>query len=90
MIKSLVTHKVEDVLAWKEAFVKHEEARKNAGMISASIGNLHGDPSHVYILSEWPDAETMNNFLSNPAVMETMKNGGVISKPEVMILETFN
>lgn len=89
MIKSLVTHKVEDVSAWKEAFANHDEARKNAGMISVSIGHLHGDPSHVYILSEWPDAETMKSFLSNPSVMETMKNGGVIGKPEVVILETF-
>lgn len=86
MVKVIVTHEVKDFSTWKTAFDEGEGDRTNAGVRLNGLYTAHDNPNHVTISTEFPNIESVNRFLGNPNLQASMEKGGVIGKPDVLIL----
>ncbi len=82
----LISHEVKDFATWKKSFDADEVNRKNAGMTVIALYRLTDKPNVITGLIEAPNAEVANKFLSNPDLKANMEKAGVISAPEIKIL----
>lgn len=82
----IATHKVENVAKWKEGFQAGEGLRAQAGISIEGVYQSVEDENVVTIISRVSSVEVAMAFFASPEMKEAMVKGGVISKPEVMIL----
>lgn len=87
MAKLLVHHKVQDYSAWRKIFDDDDQRRKEYGSTGFQVLRSASDPNDLTVIMDWPSVDAAQAFATSDALKEKMKNAGVISQPEVMILE---
>ncbi|MGZ5245272.1 MAG: DUF3764 family protein [Bacteroidia bacterium] len=80
------SHKVENFAKWKQGFDAGEEMRAQAGINIKGIYQSADDENHVTVISEVQNADVARAILSRPGMKESMEKSGVISAPEIKIL----
>ena len=78
-----VRHSVDDYETWKPAFDGHESGRRLHG---ATGHRLLRDGNALTVLIDFPDRESAQAFVTDPALREVMAKGGVVSEPAVDIV----
>jgi quinol monooxygenase YgiN len=83
---AIVTIKVKDYDAWKEAFDARQQARQDAGIRAHHINRGAKDPNLVVVHLSADDADKLEAFLNDKATRDAMKASGVKGKPEIAII----
>jgi hypothetical protein len=78
-----VRHTVADFDTWKSAFDAHAGVRTSHGATAERV--LH-DGNAVLALIDFPDAASVQSFISDPSLAEAMRRGGVEGAPDVSIM----
>ena len=86
MVTTILTHEVKNFSEWKKGFDAGEPMRQQAGVKTNGVYNSVDNPNHVTIIAEFPSAEAVKGFMSNPDLKATMEQHGVIGIPEAKIL----
>jgi heme-degrading monooxygenase HmoA len=87
MIKLLVHHKVADYGKWREVFDSMKDVRQSFGMTGEQVLHVSGSPNEIVALTEWTDADQARAFATSSELRQGMQKAGVITQPEVLILE---
>lgn len=80
------SHKVENFAKWKQGFDAGETMRAQAGITIKGVYQSVDDQNHVTVISEVPNADMARAILSGPAMKEAMEKSGIISVPEIKIV----
>jgi hypothetical protein len=83
----ILNHRVSDYNKWRPLYDGDHERRKNAGLKELKVGRKSGDPNLVYIIFEAKDTAGIESMLHDPDLKVVMDKGGVISQPEVVIID---
>lgn len=83
----IISHKVENYKKWKEIYDRDEERRSQAGLREISVGQKSDEPNMVYMVFDSSDPEKVKDMMQDPNLKDLMDDAGVISKPELIILE---
>jgi len=83
----ILSHDVKDFASWKPIYQADAARRANAGFKELAVGTKAGDPKKVYMVWEG-DASKIEPMLNDPDLAEKMKEAGVISKPEFIVINT--
>lgn len=86
----ITSQKVESYSKWKSGFAAGEAMRAQAGIIVKGIYQSVEDENTVTIISEVPNTEVAKAIFSSPEMKQAMEKSGVISTPEVKILNAGN
>ena len=86
MVTVIISHEVKDYSVWKTIFDADEVNRTKAGFKGTGLYRSVDNPNKITIIGEAPNLESIQNFMANPQLKETMEKGGVISAPEVKLL----
>lgn len=87
MIKLLVHHKVADYGKWREVFDSMKNVRESFGMTGEQVLRVSGNPNEIVVLTEWSGADQARAFATSSELKQGMQKAGVITQPEVLILE---
>ena len=80
------SHKVENFAKWKQGFDAGEAMRAQAGIKIKGVYQSVDDENSITIISEVPNPDVAKAILSAPGMKEAMERSGVISSPEIKIL----
>lgn len=83
----IVTHEVKDFDAWKAVFNAGEEMRSKSGIHAQGVYRALDNPNMVTVVSSVSDMEGMKKLTNSPEMKQAMEKAGVISKPEVKIIQ---
>jgi len=83
---TIITHFVSDFSAWKVVYGSADELRKEEGLTNNLILRSLSNENSVTVMGTTPSGENFKRFLTNPEVKTTMEKAGVISEPEISIL----
>jgi len=75
----IIKHRVKDYGVWKPK-------RDEIGLTEIGVGVKSDDPSMVYIIWESNNLAAFDKMLRDPSLAAKMEEAGVISKPEVVII----
>ncbi|MES2138514.1 MAG: DUF3764 family protein [Bacteroidota bacterium] len=78
--------KVENFAKWKQGFEAGEAMRSQAGIKIKDVYQSVDDENSITVISEVPNPEVAKAILSVPAMKDAMEKSGVISIPEIKIL----
>ena len=81
-----VSHQVKDYAAWKSVYDSSAEMRKKGGTNDFLVLRSGSNENVVTVLGTASSEEKFNAFISNPELKGAMEAAGVISKPEVRVL----
>jgi hypothetical protein len=70
---------------WKEVFMSHEPARKEAGMETVYTGMEAQNPNIVHVCLEVESLEAIQEFMSDPENAKVIVESGVKVETQVMI-----
>jgi heme-degrading monooxygenase HmoA len=87
MVQFLVHNKVEDYKNWKPFFDEHASFRAKHGSKSAKVFRCKEDANDVLIFFEWDSLENAQKFMESDELKKTMKEAGVIGKPNIYFVE---
>ena len=80
------SHKVENFAKWKQGFDAGAAMRKELGITITGVFRSTEDENHITIISEMPSPEIAKAILSSPELHVAEQQSGVISTPEIKIL----
>ena len=83
----IISHKVENYKKWKEIYDRDEERRSQAGLREISAGQKADEPNIVYMVFEASDSNKVKEMMQDQNLKDLMDEAGVISKPELIIIE---
>lgn len=86
MATVIANHRVSNYSTWKVGFDGDQGNRDAAGITTLAVGERADDPGMVYIIFDVKDPSVMQSFMNNPELQQKMKELGVISAPEHIIL----
>jgi hypothetical protein len=86
MVTVIVSHEVKNYSDWKKVFDKDEPNRLKVGFKSIGVYQSVDKPQHVSIIGEAPSAEVIKGYMTNPDLKAAMEKGGVVSQPDIKIL----
>jgi hypothetical protein len=87
MATIILHHDVQDYASWKPYYDADTTRRENAGFKEIAVGTEAGNPKRVYMI--WKgDPGKIESMLNDPELADLMKKAGVISKPEVIVVNT--
>jgi hypothetical protein len=87
MVYVYLRHKVKDFDTWKPFFDNEYASRKNYGIEVKKLFRSVSDRNEVHVLFSSPSEESVMQMISRPELKDLMKNAGVVSEPEISILE---
>jgi glutathione synthase/RimK-type ligase-like ATP-grasp enzyme len=87
MIHALIRHKVKDYDEWKKHFDADAVHRKPGGSKGGHVFRSKNDPNEVYILMEMDSMEKAEKFILSEQLKKTMKEAGVVGKPDIVFLD---
>ena len=88
MTTIFLKHTVEDYDTWKAGFDDHATTREEYGSLEDyRLFREAENPNEIVMVGEWESAEAFQRFMEESDVKEKMAEFGVISEPEVYILE---
>lgn len=83
----ILKHKVENYKNWRLFYDQDKARRDRAGLNEIICGQRTDEPNLVYMIFESSDAGKVREMLKDPELKDLMEDAGVISKPELIILE---
>jgi hypothetical protein len=83
----VLSHDVEDFTKWKPHYDADVARRTNAGFKELAIGTKSDDPHKVFMIWEG-DPKILESMLNDADLEKLMKEAGVVSKPEVTVINT--
>lgn len=83
----ILTHKVENYQKWKPIYDKDEDRRKQAGLKEIICGQKSDEPNNVYMVFETSEPSKAREMLKDPELKDVMDEAGVITKPEIIVIE---
>jgi hypothetical protein len=83
----ILSHDVKDFEEWKPYYDADSARRENAGFKELAVGTASDNPNKVYIIWEG-DPGPLDQMLHDPKLAELMKTAGVVSVPEVIVVNT--
>lgn len=86
MVLVTITHKVNNFPIWRVHFDADEHRRKKAGIRNERVFVDEKDPNNVTVIWEMDDPIVLDLMFNDPDLVNTMKDAGVISKPEIHVL----
>ena len=86
MATIILNHKVEDYKKWRPVFDEDIRRRKESGMMNERVFRSADDPNNIYIIADVADPSITAKMMADPDLAARMKEGGVISKPSVTVL----
>jgi hypothetical protein len=87
MATIILSHDVKDFATWKPHYDADKARRQNAGFKEIAVGTKSDDPKNVIMIWEGEPA-AVDQMLKDPALKEKMEAAGVISPPEITIVNT--
>jgi hypothetical protein len=87
MATVILNHRVKDYATWRPLFDSDQARRDAAGIQLLGVGQKAGDPGNVYMVWELADTSIIEKMMADPELQKRMQEGGVISAPEMIILE---
>ena len=87
MATIILSHDVKDYASWKPHYDADAARRQNAGFKEIAVGTKSDDPKKVILIWEG-DPTVLEGMLKDPELKERMEAAGVISPPEVTIVNT--
>jgi heme-degrading monooxygenase HmoA len=87
MTQLFVHHKVEDYSKWRRVYDEMDGLRKTFGMTGARVFHTTTNPNEIVIITDWPTPEKARAYAQSPDLKKAMQNAGVISQPDILILE---
>jgi quinol monooxygenase YgiN len=82
----LISHRVADYDAWKQAFDDHKSARVDASCLGHHINRDADDPNMVYVYCPAADVDKAKALVDSPEMAEAMKNAGVEGPPTITLM----
>jgi quinol monooxygenase YgiN len=86
MVTVILTHEVKNFSEWKVGYDADEANRQQAGIKMSGLYRSIDNPNVVTVIGEASDLEALNGFISSPELKAKMESLGVISAPEIKIL----
>ena len=83
----ILSHDVKDFASWKPHYDADSARREKAGFKEVAVGTKSDNPNKVFIIWEGEQG-ALEQMLQDPALKEKMEVAGVISPPEVTIINT--
>jgi quinol monooxygenase YgiN len=86
VVTVIVTHEVKDYASWRKVYDADEPNRK---MMGFKVWGVYADvknPNVVSIIGTFPNAGSVDAFMSSPKLKTAMEDAGVIGKPDVKVL----
>ncbi len=80
------THKVENFAKWIAGFEAGADMRSKLGIIIKGVFQSVEDENQVTVISEMPSPEIAKAVLSSPELKAAGQKSGVISAPEIKML----
>ena len=87
MVKVIVQHKVRNLDTFKPAFEGSSDLIKKYGGTNMEAGIVHGTKDDVYVTGDFDSEKNFKSFFSSDELKNKMKEAGVISEPQITILE---
>jgi hypothetical protein len=87
MVYVLLSHKIKEYAHWKPYFDKDEPKRLQAGIKIAKLFRSLEDPNNIHVLMTVNSMEKFNNFLRSPDLKNILEESGVVSEPELKIMQ---
>lgn len=87
-MKFLITHKINDFKHWIKFYDADEPRRAAGGIKTVGIFKNVNDDNDLHIIMDTPNPEIIKEMLHSEDLKKIMQEAGVISKPEVSMLET--
>ena len=87
MIKTYVRHTVADYAKWRAVFDGHDATRKEFGAKKSEVFANSQNPNEILAVLEWENKAQAINFLEKSNIKEIMKNGGVLTAPDISFSE---
>lgn len=82
----LIIHEVADYPAWKQAFDRAAEIRREAGERSYQVLKDRSDPKKIVHFSAWTSLDDAKRFFESPRLVQIRAEAGVKS-PDFLYLE---
>jgi quinol monooxygenase YgiN len=82
----LIIHEVENYSAWKNAFDRAADIRKEAGERSYQLLKYDNDANKIVHFSEWTSLENARTFFESPKLVQIRDEAGV-KAPEFIYLD---
>lgn len=82
-----VHHKVNDYTNWRAVFDQVYDLRKEYGETGERVMRSANDPKELATLIEFGTAEQARAWATAPQLKEAMQRAGVITQPDLLILE---
>jgi quinol monooxygenase YgiN len=86
MVTIITSMEVKNFTEFRKAFDTHEQKRKQAGIKVVGLHRSVDSENHVTVITEAADAKVAKEFMTNPEMKTTFENAGVISQPDIKIL----
>lgn len=86
MVTVILSHEVADFSQWKKGFDAGEDFRVSMGVSTIGVYTSVDNENHVSIITEFPSVDAVSAMMSSPELQASMKEAGVIGKPEAKIL----
>ena len=90
MLTVIVSHEVKNFPEWKKVFDADENRRAGYGIKLNGLYTSSENPNRPTMIFEFPDNDLVQKFMNDPDLKEKMESGGVISAPEVKVLNKVN
>lgn len=87
MATIILSHDVKDFKAWKPVYLADSARRTSAGLKEVAFGTKSDNPNKVYMVWQG-DPGAVEKMMSDPNLAEVMKQAGVVSAPEVVIINS--
>ncbi len=87
MAQLYVHHKVADYATWRKVFDEADAVRRSMGETAVKVYHTAASPNEIVALMEWGTADQARAYAQFPGLKEAMQKAGVISQPDILILE---
>lgn len=87
MATIILSHEVKDFAAWKPVYVADAARRASFGLVEVAVGTKSDNPKKVFMIWQG-DPGAVEKMMQDPALAEVMKKAGVMSPPDVTIVNT--
>ena len=87
MATIILSHDVKDYASWKPHYEADKARRQNAGFKEIAVGTKSDDPNKVIMIWDG-DPAAIDSMLKDPDLKELMETAGVISPPEITIINS--
>ena len=86
MVNVILSHEVKDFSTWKQGFDSDSDNRDKAGFKVSGVFQSTSNPNEITVTAEFENEASIHQFLANPLLKEAMANAGVVSEPQIKIL----